>query len=135
MILQSYQSHQSHPEIEDFYLSFTKAQGWVKPMSNQVLYMYNGNLWVQAPGLGPWESQAADGLNELLELQKCDQSPGLSPGLSQGLRPIPEKFLMHGIDVYPSLSSLPLLMSFLAQDCLWGLGRRGIPPPSNIVLG
>ena len=104
-------------------------------MIDQLLYMYNGTLWVQAPGLDPWKAWAADGLNELLELQKCDQSPGLSPGLSQGLRPVPEKFLMHGVNVYPSLSSLPLLTSFLAQDYLWGLGRRGIPPPSNIVHG
>ena len=104
-------------------------------MSNQLLYMYNGNLWVQAPGPGLWEAWALDGLNELLELQKCDWSPGLSPGLSQGLRPIPEKFLMHGVDVYPSLSSLPLLTSLLTQDYLWRLGRRGIPPPSNIVPG
>ena len=65
--------------------------------------MYNGNLWVQAPGLGPCEAQALDGSNEVLELQKCNWSPGLCPGLSQGLRPIPEKFLMHGVDVYPSL--------------------------------
>ena len=42
---------------------------------------------------------------------------------------------MHGVDVYPSLSSLPLLTSYLAQDYLWGLGRREIPPPSNIVPG
>ena len=80
----------------------------------------------------PWEARAPDGLNEL---QKCDQSLGLSPGLSQGLRPLPKKFLIHGVDMYPSLSSLPLLMSLLAQDYLWGLGRRGIPPPSNIVPG
>ena len=31
----------THPEIEDL-LSFTIAQKWVKPMSNQLLYMYNG---------------------------------------------------------------------------------------------
>ena len=42
---------------------------------------------------------------------------------------------MHGVDVYPSLSSLPLLTSLLMQDYLWWLGRRGIPPPSNIVPG
>ena len=53
----------------------------------------------------------------------------------QGLRLMPEKFLMHGADVHPSLSSLPLLMSHLAQDYLWRLGKRGIPPPSNIVPG
>ena len=104
-------------------------------MSNRLLYMYNGNLWVQAPDLGPLETWAPRGLNELLELQKCDQSSGLGPALSQGLRPVPEKFLRHGVDVYPSLSSLPLLMSLLAQDYLWGLGRREIPPPSNIVPG
>ena len=98
-------------------------------MINQLLYMYYGSLWVQAPGLGLWEAWPLDGLNELLELQKCDQSPGLGPGLSQALRSVPEKFLMHGVDVYPSLSSLPLLTSYLAQDYLWGLGRRGIPPP------
>ena len=97
--------------------------------------MYNGILWAQAPGPCPGEAWAPDGLNELLELQKCYWSPGLYPGLGQGLRPIPEKFLMHGIDVHPSLSSLPLLMSHLAQDYLWGLGRRGIPPPGHIVPG
>ena len=53
-------------------------------MSNQLLYMYNSSLWAQAPGLGPWEAQAPDGLNELLELQKCDWSPGLGPGLGSG---------------------------------------------------
>ena len=53
----------------------------------------------------------------------------------QDLRPVPEKFLMHGVDVYLSLSSLPLLMSYLAQDYVWGLGRRGTPPPSNVVPG
>ena len=104
-------------------------------MSNQLLYMCYGSLWVQAPGLGPWEAQTPDGLNELLELQKCNQSLDLSLGLSQGLRPIPEKFLMHGVVVYPLLSSLPLLMSHLAQEYLWGLGRRGIPAPSNIIPG
>ena len=48
-------------------------------MINQLLYMYNYNLWAQAPGNCPWEAWAPDGLNELLELQKCDQSPGLYP--------------------------------------------------------
>ena len=76
-----------------------------------------------------------DALNELLELQKSDWSPGLSPGLGQGLRPVHEKFLMHGVDVYLSLSSLPVLTSHLAQDYLWELSRRGIPPPSNVVPG
>ena len=42
---------------------------------------------------------------------------------------------MHGVNVYPSLSSLPLLTTHLAQDYLLELGRRGIPPPSNIVPG
>ena len=37
--------------------------------------MYNDNYWVQAPGLGLWKAPALDGLNELLELQKCNQSP------------------------------------------------------------
>ena len=50
--------------------------------------MYNGSLWVQAPGLGPWEAQAPDGLNELLELQKSNQIPGLGPGPSLSLRPV-----------------------------------------------
>ena len=87
------------------------------------------------PGPCPWEAWALDGLNELLELQKCDRTPGFCPGLSQGLRPIPEKFPIYGVAVHTSLSSLPLLMSHLTQDYLWGLDRRGIPPPSNIVPG
>ena len=45
-------------------------------MSNQLLYMYNGNLGIQAHGLGPWEAQAPEGLTELLELRKYDWSPG-----------------------------------------------------------
>ena len=49
----------------------------------------------------PWETQALDGVNELLELQKCNWNAGLSGGMSQGLRPLPEKFLMHGVDVHP----------------------------------
>ena len=40
---------------------------------------------------------------------------------------------MHGVDVHPSLFSLPLLMSHRTQDYLWGLGRRGIPPPSQYI--
>ena len=44
-------------------------------------------------------------------------------------------FLIHGADVYPSLSSLSLLTSYLAQDYLCGLSRRGIPPPINVVPG
>ena len=39
------------------------------------------------------EGSSPDGLNELLELQKCDWNPGLSGGVSQGLSPLPEKFL------------------------------------------
>ena len=64
------------PEIRVFTLSFTIASKWVKPMSSQLLCMYNGNYWVQVPGLGLWEARTPDGLNELLELQKCDWSPG-----------------------------------------------------------
>ena len=60
--------------------------------------MYNDNLWVQDPGLCLWEAEALDGLNELLDLQKCDQSLGLCPGLGQSLRPIPEKFMGAGQD-------------------------------------
>ena len=75
-------------------------------MSNQLLYMCNGNLWAQASDLGPWEAWALDSLNELLELQKAIGAQAWG----QSLRPIPEKFLMHGVDVYPSLSSLSLLM-------------------------
>ena len=97
--------------------------------------MYNGSLWVQAPGLCPWYAWALDGLNELLELQKCDWSQASVQALGQGLRPIPEKFLMHGVDVCPSLSSLPLLMSYVVQDYLLGLDRRGIPPPGHIFPG
>ena len=73
----------------------------------------------------PWEAQTQDGLNELLELWKCNWSPGLSRGMSQGLRLIPEKFLMPGVDVHLSLSSLPLLTSYMTQDYLWGQDRRG----------
>ena len=125
--------HNSTPWNRQFVLGLTIVQGCVKPMINQLLNMHNGNLWSQAPGPCPREAQTLDGLNKLLELQKCNQSPGLCPSLSQGYKPIPEKFLMHGVDVYPSLSSLPVLMSHLTQDYLWGLGRKGIPPPSNIV--
>ena len=74
--------------------------------------MYNGIWRAQAPWSCPGEAWALDGLNELLEPQKCDWSPGLSGGMSQDLRPVPEKFLMHGVDVHPSLTSLPLLMSY-----------------------
>ena len=83
----------------------------------------------------PWEALAPDDLNKLPELQKCDWSPGLSGEMSQGLRPIPEKFLMHDVDVLPSLSSLSLLMSHLTQAILEGPDRRGIPPPGNVVSG
>ena len=54
--------------------------------------MYNGILWDQAPWPCPGEDQAPYGLNELLELQKCDWSPSLAGGAGQGLRPLPEKF-------------------------------------------
>ena len=96
----------------------TIVQGWVKPTINQLLYMYNGSFMTSGPWPHLWEAWALDGLNELLELQKCNWSPGFSGGASQGLRPIPEKFLMHGVDVHPSLPSLPLLMSHLTQDYL-----------------
>ena len=102
---------------------------------------YLNTLHVQwsAMGSGPWpcpgEAQASDGLNELPELHKYDWSLGLSGGMSQVLRPLPEKFLLHGVDVHPSLSSLPLLMSYRTQDYLWGLVWRGIPPPGNVVPG
>ena len=43
--------------------------------------------------------------------------------------PLPEKFLMHGIDVYSLLYSLPSLTSHDWLRYLWGLGRRGIPTP------
>ena len=87
------------------------------------------------PGSCPGEAWALDGLNELLELQKCDWSRGLSGGVSQGMRPVPEKFLMDGVDVHPSLSRLPLLTPHLPQDYFWGLGRRGILPQGHVVPG
>ena len=80
--------------------------------------MYNGILGAQVPWPHSWEAWALDGFNELLQLQKCDWSPGLAGGVGQGLGPLPEKFLMHGVDVHPSLSSLLLLMSHWTQDCL-----------------
>ena len=80
--------------------------------------MYKGIFGAQAPWLHPGEAWAPDGLNELLELQKYNWSPGLSGGAGQDLRPLPEKFLMHGVDVHPSLSSLPLLASHRTQDYL-----------------
>ena len=40
----------------------------------------------------------------------------------------PEKFLVHGVDVHPSLSSLLLLMSYRTQDYLWGRTGGGVPP-------
>ena len=46
--------HKPHPETDSFALSLTISQEWVKPMSNQLLYMYNGSLLAQASGLGPW---------------------------------------------------------------------------------
>ena len=97
--------------------------------------MYNGIRGLKSPWSYPGEAWAPDGLNELLELQKCDWGPGLSGGVSQGLRPVPEKFLMDGVDMQPSLSCLPLLTPYLPQDYLWGLGRRGILPQGHVVPG
>ena len=47
--------------------------------------------------------------------------------------PIPEKFLMHGVDVYSLLSSLPLLTSQEGQGFYRGWAGEGAPPPDNIV--
>ena len=81
--------------------------------------MYNGIFGAQAPWPCPGEAWAPDGLNELLELQKCELEPRpLRRRMGQDLRPLPEKFLMHGVDVHPSLSSLPLLASHRTEDYL-----------------
>ena len=50
--------------------------------------------------------------------------PALSQkGVGECIHFLPEKFLMHGADVYPLLSSLSLLMS---QAIYRGLGRSGV---------
>ena len=54
-------------------------------------------------------------------------------GCGLGCGPIPEKFLMHGVDVYSLLSSLPLLMSQEVQGFYRGLAEEGTLPPGNIV--
>ena len=100
-------------------------QEWVRPIINQLLYMYNGSFKTSGPWPLPWETQATDGLNELLELQKCDWSPDLLGGASQGLRPVPEKFLIYGVEVHPSLSSLPLLTSHLTHAIYRGWAGGG----------
>ena len=54
-------------------------------MMNQLLHMYKGNSWIQTPGAPTAPEMWSE--------------PSLGPSLSQGLRPVPEKFLMHGVDV------------------------------------
>ena len=111
------------------------VQRQVKLTDNILFHMYNGVLGAHVPWPHSREAQALDGLTKLPELQKCDWNPCLSGGMGQGLSPLPEKFLMHGVDLHPSLSYLPLLMSHRTQDYLCGLGGRELPPPCNIVPG
>ena len=87
------------------------VQGWIKLTDNLLFHVYNSVVEAQAPWPCPGEAWALDVLNKVPELKKCDWSPGLSGGMGQGLRSLLEKFLMHGVDVHPSLSSLPLLIS------------------------
>ena len=54
-------------------------------------------------------------------------------GHGSGLEPIPEKFIMHGVDAYSLLSSLPLLISQGTQGFYRGWAGEGAPPPDNIV--
>ena len=54
-------------------------------------------------------------------------------GHGSGHEPIPEKFLIHGVDVYSLLSSLPLLTSQEVQNFYRGWAGEGAPPPDNIV--
>ena len=53
--------------------------------------------------------------------------------MGQGAGPIPEKFLMHGVDVHSLLSRVPLLTSCRAQSFYRGWAGGGVPPPDNIV--
>ena len=55
------------------------------------------------------------------------------PGCGSGRELIPEKFLMHGVDAYPPLSSLPLLTSQGAQGFYRSWAGDGAPLPGNIV--
>ena len=54
-------------------------------------------------------------------------------GCGSGHEPIPEKFIMHGVDAYSLLSSLPLLTSQGVQGFYRGWAEEGAPPPGNVV--
>ena len=59
------------------------------------------------------------------------ESVSLRKAWDQGMGPAPEKFLMCGVDVYPTLSSLALMMSHRAQDLLKGLSKGGSSTRQN----
>ena len=104
-------------------------------MSNQLLYMYNDNFWVQAPDLGPWEARVLDGLNELLELQKCDQSPGLCPSLKSGHEACTWEVPNAWCRCAP-LTVQPISPAITLDSGLFmGTEQEGLPPPNNIVPG
>ena len=52
-------------------------------------------------------------------------------GCGSGPEPIPEKFLMHGVDAYSLLSNLPVLTSQEGQAFYKGWAGEGAP--DNIV--